>query len=341
MTRRTIFRTTLCIIAVALIAFWVIDRQERPPATLLPSGQRLVLAYNRDTPLVSPVFVALDRKLWVDESLDIEPQGLILGRACLDAVLSGHADVGTVAETPIVFAALHGLDFRVLCSFASSTKHVRCAARVDQGITRPEDLKGKRVSTALGTNNEYYMIEFLREHGLSRKDVEVINLNPTEMTNALVSGQISAAFYWEPFIWKAKQKLGTNLMVFPPGDFYTVTYCLVASTNFVRDKPDIVRKALRALLRSADFMRDHPKESVTIVAARIGIDETLLSEIWDSYRFEVTLDEQFLKTLDEEAEWARQYDPSLKDGKLIAFRKLIADQPLKSLKAEAVRIQNP
>jgi NitT/TauT family transport system substrate-binding protein len=243
-----------------------------------------------------------------------------------------------VAETPLVNAALRGLDYRIICTISTSTKHVRCAAR---GISRPEELKGKKVATALGTNNAYYMDRFLETHGLARQDVEVINLTPTEMTNALISGQVSAIFCFEPFLSKAKERLGSELTVFPPGAYYTVTYSVVAKSELIRDKPELVNDVLRTLLRSAEFLKEHRQESIAIVAKQLGLEEAFLSGFWDAYRFEVTLDDDFIRSLDEEAAWARRGDPTLKDAPRVDFRSFIAEAPLKALKPDAVRITRP
>ena len=113
-------------------------------------SESATIAVTIGTPLVSPIVLGSADGAWEANDLKVKTLKLLLGRACLDAVLSGDADVATVAETPIVHSAARGIELEVLCVFSSSDEHVHVAARRDDKISTPADLEGKTIATAVG-----------------------------------------------------------------------------------------------------------------------------------------------------------------------------------------------
>ena len=72
-----------------------------------------------------------------------------------------------------------------------------------KSITKPADLKGKKVGVLLGGTVEYFAKLYLASGGVDLKDVEVVNLRPMEMVTGLVRGDIDAFVIFQPFGWMA------------------------------------------------------------------------------------------------------------------------------------------
>jgi len=64
-------------------------------------------------------------------------------------------------------------------------------ARRDQGIARVEDVKGKRIGVTRGSVGEFYLDTFLTSYGLSYEDVEIVDLKPSEIVEAINKGDIA------------------------------------------------------------------------------------------------------------------------------------------------------
>ena len=78
----------------------------------------------------------------------------------------------------------------------------------DRGILQPGDLKGKKIGVARATIAEFYLGQFLSFHNLAWQDVEVVNLNPGDLMEALVNGKVEAVMTWEPYIYEIKKRQG-------------------------------------------------------------------------------------------------------------------------------------
>jgi ABC-type nitrate/sulfonate/bicarbonate transport system substrate-binding protein len=321
-----------------------IMRCEKREQAQVPSAQpavpraRLVLAEGMQ-PIAAPVYVAKEMNIWKDLGLDVELVPFTSGRLCLDAVLGGKADAGTMAETPIVHAAFRDAPIYVVAGIHRSEKNTKVVARKDQGIARPADLKGHKVAVSVGTNGEYFMDQFLQRAGLSRKDVEVVNLRPEEMVAAINQGNVSACFTWEPHVQNAKTTLGDKAIIFANDGVYTETYNIVISRSSAESKPAEIKLLLQGLSKAAAYIHDKPDESVRIVSKHVGLDASLLKSIWSDYTFRVSLDQSLVDLLNEEAKWAKQSGIAAPDATLPDFHRYILTDPLKAVDPAAVSIK--
>ncbi len=65
-------------------------------------------------------------------------------------------------------------------------------ARTDRGISTPADLKGKTIAVNLGHVPHLSLSRLLREHGMTERDVRLVNMNSSDSTVALATGQVDA-----------------------------------------------------------------------------------------------------------------------------------------------------
>jgi NitT/TauT family transport system substrate-binding protein len=141
-------------------------------------------------------------------------------------------------------------------------------------------------------------------HSIDTDTVEIVDLSPDEMFDALTGGQVDAVCTWNPHVAKLKSSPAEDATIFNGQGVYTETYNLVARQDFVRENSEVIPKVLRALVAARKFVQEHPQRAQRIVADRIGMDESRLAELWDIYHFSVELDEAFLSMLDSQARWA-------------------------------------
>src|SRR5438552_3041849 len=104
-------------------------------------GEGIALAW-------APFFMASAKETWQANGLTPNVVQFASGRLVLDAVIGGNIDIGTAAESPVVFAALNGLPVRVIGVF-NVEENMELVAR--QTIKTAADLAGKKVGYARGT----------------------------------------------------------------------------------------------------------------------------------------------------------------------------------------------
>ncbi len=224
------------------------------------------------------------------------------GRAAQEAIVGGAVAWGTVAETPVMFAAMNNLPVRIIGSMAVY-EIFNIAARKE--IKSAADLKGKRVGFAQGTNAQVYLARALGKAGLSRTDITPINLSPPDMVTSLVNGQIDACVWTEPHLAQALT-LGKDRfhMIEIPG-LYSTYSSIVATQKTVADRPDVLVNSLRAMKDAVRYMKENREAAITFVAEKIKMDRAIAEREWDRIPFEITMDKQgIVKEMRAQAEWA-------------------------------------
>lgn len=290
----------LGVVALGFGGYFWSSRQFQNPAG---PPEKLVIA-GGNQPNSGSVYVALAKGYFAHEGVDATLRSYPSGRDALNSVLEGKADMAIAAETPIMFAGLRGGKVVVVATIAASDKNAMIIARKDRGISSPGDLKGKKIAVPLGTNGHFFLDIFLTFHRIPRESVSIVNLKPEEVVDALVKGDVDAISTWNLYDYRARKELGDNAVTFYGEGIYSATFSIVTAQRLVEEKPEAVKRVLRALVRASNFMAQNPQESIRITAEQTKTDKVAIGDLWNEYNFAVTLDQSLLTTLEDQARWA-------------------------------------
>jgi ABC-type nitrate/sulfonate/bicarbonate transport system substrate-binding protein len=291
--------TILVLTILAIIVFCGTGCQQQktsPP-------EKITIAYSTSFNAVL-LHIAFMQGFFKEEGLDVTPQPHGLGKVALQSVIKGKADIAAAADTPIMFAVMNNSKIAILAVIQMSGMDNGIVARKDRGIAQPSDLRGKTIGLTLGTMGDFFANSFLRAHGIERKHVKIIDLQPDEMAVSLRTGKVDAFSTWNPTLIQLQKKLGSQGIIFSGESLYTETICVVASQEYIKKNPAVIKKVLRALLKAEIFVQQHPEESRRLVSEFLKTDKALLDEIWDIYNFRVTLNQTIPVNLENQTRWA-------------------------------------
>ena len=171
------------------------------------------------------------------------------GPSLIEALLADQIDIGYVGPGPVVNiqARSQGKAVRVIAAAASNG--VVIVARKDAGISRLEDLKGRRLATPQHGNTQdiaarHYLTAVLHQSD----DSNIVPINNAEQAGMMSRGQIDAS--WAPEPWGSRLIAQANAIAIGeekdlwPGGEFNIT--VVATTpRFLADHPEVVEKVLR------------------------------------------------------------------------------------------------
>ena len=314
---------------------------EKPPVTAGTSGstparQKVTIALVNQ-PQSTLIFVAMKKGYFSDEGLDVQPLLQSFGKAALQTMIEGKADFATSAETPIMFSILRGDAIFVVANIETSTANDAVVARVDAGISKPADLKGKRIGFMPGTTIDFFLDSFLTAQGLTRQDITPVPLKPDEVLDALLAKKADAVAAWNYPLTQIKRQLGAQAVTFYDRQIYTEHFNIAAMQDFVRQNPQTVTALLRGLVRAQAFVDDHANEAQDIVAEAIKVEKDLVEEVWNVMSYQVRLDQNLTITLEDETRWAMKNkltDQTVMPG----YASFIYVDALKAVKPGAVRM---
>jgi NitT/TauT family transport system substrate-binding protein len=327
-------RLSIALVMTAVVAAsFSCSRTDQKP---VGPPEKVIFAYTV-LPDATLAHVAQRNGYYLQEGLDVTAQVHQIGKAALQSVLEGKADFATVAETPVMFAIMKGEKIAIIATINSSNRNMAVLARKDKDILVPHDLKGKKIATTFGTIGEFFMDTLAVTNGLSRKQMNVINLPAETLQDALISGKVDAISTWNPILIQAQRKLGDGGIAFYGEDIYTQTYNVVATQEYIRKNPLQVKKILFALIKAEEFVGRNPAEAQKIVANASGTDMEALRRVWPGNTFRVTLDQPLVLALEEEARWAIK-GGLVRKANIPNYLNFVYLDGLASVKPAAVRI---
>ncbi|MER1967253.1 NrtA/SsuA/CpmA family ABC transporter substrate-binding protein [Castellaniella sp. GW247-6E4] len=244
-----------------------------------------------DNPSISwpQPYIATRDGLWQQNGIDVSPtsQRFGTGQSSLNTMLqSDEVHMAVVAETPITLALIAGMPLRIVTGLSSTTWYV--STKKSSNIKTLKDLAGHRLGVAVGTSAEYFMDMALSSAGLTQKDVQVINVKPTDMVPALSGGSLDAFFIWDPFRFEARRILGDEYVELSFPDFRSNAF-LVTKADFVEKHRDMVAPILKSLIEANQAMEADPAASASYMAGLMGINPEIAAAVWKTHRYDVAL----------------------------------------------------
>ena len=207
-----------------------------------------------------PYYIALGKGYFAQEGLKVESGNI---RSALDTVgplATGQLDASMGAATAGFFNAAHrGFDLRIVAVAGiqgqnmSTPPMVRKALWDNRTIRSGKDLKGRKVAiNAPGDITEYFLTLILHKYGMTFKDINLTPLAFGEQLVAYKTGAIDAGFLPEPLATTAelsgsaiRNQPETSIGAGAPTSF------VVFGTKFLKDRPTVAVKFLRALILGA------------------------------------------------------------------------------------------
>jgi NitT/TauT family transport system substrate-binding protein len=250
----------------------------------------------------SLVFVAENQGYFIDNGLDTTITEYETGLGPVQAVLAGDADFATAAEFVLVSNSFNHEDLKAL-STINLANAIELVARKDRGINNLTDLKGKKIAIPQKTQAEFFLGSFLILNNLSIDDIEVINMKPSELVEAISDGTVDAAMIWEPNVYEIKNRLGDNAITFPGQSGQDFFFLIIGDGKKIKDNPLVAERLLNALLKAEMFVNNNPIETQNIISQRTNLDKDYLKTVWQKNNFILSMPQALIVAVEDEARW--------------------------------------
>ena len=120
------------------------------------------------------------------------------GTEVIAAMASGDVQVAELGSSPLSIGTSQGLEIQLFMIAQGLGTAESLIAKGDSGIAKLEDVKGKRIAVPVGSTAHYSLMGALTHAGIAETDVTILNLPADQIAAAWDSGQVDAAFIWEP-----------------------------------------------------------------------------------------------------------------------------------------------
>lgn len=231
-------------------------------------------------------FMAEYLKLWEKYGVNVEFIGGNYQRS--NQLMSiGDYDVGYNQYASALRYLSAGIENVIVAASSANCAMIVASPKVNSWA----DLKGKRIGIVTKFDVQYLTLihEILPRFGLSEKDVQLALVPVPEVASALVTGDIAAAFPFEPYGTNAVDK-GAKLLL--PADQLVdkskiasdmLRNGLIMNKKFVKEHPELAKRIVWAHLDAVQIMRTDKKLGMEVLKHYVpNMDSKLLEQSYDN-----------------------------------------------------------
>ena len=155
---------------------------------------------------------------------------------------------------------------------------------VSRNYARLDELKGKRIGYSAGSSSHLVLLRGLKAAKLAEKDVQLIQIEPSDMPEALEKNLVDAFSAWEPTPTISISKNARNRAIYKG----LSTDWVVFPKNWVESNPEVALLMMASYVRAINWMRqsnEHLKiaakwvlsdgEDFTGTASLISVDKAM------------------------------------------------------------------
>jgi len=299
------------------------------------SVKKLTLAaYAGDT--CALVYIADAQGFFVENGLEVTIKDYEAGKLATDALIEGEADISTGSEFVLVSNSFDVPDLRILGTIAVVEKN-ELISRRDKGIAKIEDVKGKKIGVTKKSMGEFYLGEFLILNSVNIKDIDIVDLKPSEIIEAIVNGEIDAGLTWNPNIYYIKKRLGEKVVSWPAQGGRSYCFILMSRDSWLKNNSQATERLIRSLVRAEQYIDANQKEAKAFVKNKFGYENDYMDYFWETHSFVVKLPQSLILSIEDEARW--RISVGLTDKRKVPnYLNYIYFDGLKAVKPEAVEI---
>ncbi|MEV4237381.1 MULTISPECIES: ABC transporter substrate-binding protein [unclassified Nocardia] len=193
-------------------------------------------------------------------------------------MLAGQVDIGSMGDAPILVNGSKTRDHADVKSELIAVTGYNLRGSLNQVVVPLEspaatlaDLRGKVVSTSVGSAAHGMLATGLSGIGLTLDDVKLLGQDPAVGASALQGDQVSALAQFVP--WPQKLVFdGKARLLYDGGSANIPTFhAVVANKRFDEANPDIVAAFLAAQRETTDYLNQNPLAAAKRVAEITGI----------------------------------------------------------------------
>lgn len=287
---------------------------------------------------LAPVWVAEEKGYFKEEGLNVVIKEFTSGRASLKTMLDEkNLDLTTTSQSPVIFNSFVRNDFAIIGGMVFSEQDIKILVRLDRGIKTPKDLKGRTVGVTKATAAHFFLSLFLTYHQMPMAAIKMIDLEPPQLSKAMIEGRVDAIVTWEPHIYQAGKVLGNKALLLPGQGLFRDDIYFIARKDYLKNHSEALKRFLRAVEKADSFIVKNNREAMEIVGKKLKMNKEETKTIWNDLTFKLFLDQSILISLEDQARWAIRN--KLTDaGKIPNYLSYLDPDLLMAVKPEAVRI---
>jgi NitT/TauT family transport system substrate-binding protein len=246
---------------------------------------RIRIGYVDTLAVTGQLWTGVHRGHWAKENIEFDPVKFNTGLELFNAMIGGSLDMLSTGAVISNFPARgQGKAFLVNnIEFATAQLWVR----EDQNVRTWADLKGRRISTTLGTTAHVFLDAALRANGLDpAKDVELVNQGMPIAVTSFISGAVPAVALWVPFNMQVRQRVPSAKMLVDASAYFPKSAIVggwATRADYFEKNRAILAQVVRGWAAANDDLIANSAAILPVIQAR-NYEQVPMAELQEQFK---------------------------------------------------------
>lgn len=243
------------------------------------------------------------KEVYPNKKIKVVLHDEISGAVINTSMISGKVQFGFMGDMPLILnmykadtikdfdSKLIGMDGKGV-----NGKNQSILIPKNSNVKTIEELKGKTISTPIGSSAHYMLMKVLEKHNIL-DDVKIVHQD-VSLSNQLLSTNKTDAFsIWAPYPNFLEKEGSGKVLV--SGEESDIDYLagVIVNNNYARKNKKIVKLFIESLDEAHKFIKENPREAAKIFAEESGFDLSITRKEVENIRWETTIEDKDINTL--------------------------------------------
>jgi NitT/TauT family transport system substrate-binding protein len=231
----------------------------------------------RDRGTFEAKLAALGKKTGV--TYDVQWLDFPSGPPLTAQMIADKVDIGSMGDYPILVNGSKTSEYPDARSQLVAITGYNLRGSLNQVVVPPDspahtlaDLRGKVISTSLGSAAHGMVASAVGHSGMSLSDVRLLNQDPPVGASALVNNQVAALAQFVPWPQLMVFRKEGRLLYDGGGNNVPTFHAVVARQSYAKVHPEVMQAFLESVKDTSDYLNTHPLAAALRVGAITGIE---------------------------------------------------------------------
>ena len=232
-----------------------------------------------------PSFVGVEKGIFLKHGIDLKLKVLATGQEMSKALQAGEVQIIGSAYSNYPVAIERGMAAKGVVGLMGdrtsrySDAPVSVWTRKSTGISKIEDLVGKKIGTPVGGTADEYLGVLLQKKGIARDKVTLLNVPPGNIVSTLQGGSVDAVAVWEPFGSLVQAKIPDAVLVSRGGGHLGYFINMAIRNDVIDSNPVAVERYVIGMAEASLYTRQNPGEAAEIATRWVpGLEPAIARE---------------------------------------------------------------
>lgn len=209
--------------------------------------------------------VAKEKGFWKEQNLEVTVNPGAFESDPIKLVANGSDTFGITGADQLIMARAKGIPVVAIAAILQQSP-VGWVSKKSSGIKTPNDFKGKKVGTQLGTNTETTLKALMGKLNIDMKSFEVVPVGYDLVP--FLSDKVDAYPLFMNDETVAIRNKGIEINIIDPNNYGINLYGNVYFTTerVIKEKPEMVVKFLKGMIKGWQWAAGNPEDAVKIMS---------------------------------------------------------------------------